>query len=49
MYMKNTFLLAELADITPPPVYRQTPSGNAGKDRQRSIGQVRSRTTQKPK
>lgn len=48
MYMKNTFLLLSWLIL----LLRYTGKphqGNAGKDRQGSIGQVRSRTTQKLK
>lgn len=46
MYMKH-ILIIELADTTPLRYTGKPYQGNAGKDRQGSIEQVRSRTTQK--
>ena len=48
VYEKH-ILIIELADITLLRYTGKPHQGNAGKDRQGSIGQVRSRTTQKPK
>ena len=48
VYEKH-ILIIELADITPLRYTGKPHQGNAGKDRQGSIGQVRSRTTQKLK
>ena len=48
VYEKH-ILIIELADITPLRYTGNPHQGNAGKDRQGSIGQVRSRTTQKLK